>query len=417
MNVYVRALASALARAGVECDVFTRAEHPEQPAGRRGRARLPGRAPRRRSARARCRSTPSPTSSTPFVDATLDAARTTRHRLRRAPRQLLDLGRGRAPAQARARPPARRDVPHARPGEGRSRASTTSPSRGHGSSTRSSPAPTSCSPSTADEREQLVALYGAEPERIEIVPPGVDHSVFSPGDQRRRPPPRSRLDAHRRRCCSSGGSSRSRASTSRSRCLAELDDPRRDPARGRRPERARRARPSSRALHALVDELGLGATRALRPAAAPRPPRDLYRAADVCIVPSRTESFGLVALEAAACGTPVVAADVGGLRSLVDDGRTGFLVDGRDPPTSRRRSTLLLADPARAAMSERARRRVGRLHVEHHRGAPAPPLRRPRRARRSCSAAERRGSNRVEHRRRAHDARRGAPRGPVAREP
>ena len=47
---------------------------------------------------------------------------------------------------------------------------------------------------------------------------------------------------------------------------------------------------------------------------------DFYRAADVCIVPSRTESFGLVALEAAACGTPVVAADVGGLRSLVDDG-------------------------------------------------------------------------------------------------
>ena len=51
----------------------------------------------------------------------------------------------------------------------------------------------------------------------------------------------------------------------------------------------------------------------------------------MCIVPSRTESFGLVALEAAACGTPVVAASVGGLRSLVDDGDTGFLVDGRDP--------------------------------------------------------------------------------------
>jgi D-inositol-3-phosphate glycosyltransferase len=56
-----------------------------------------------------------------------------------------------------------------------------------------------------------------------------------------------------------------------------------------------------------------------------------YRAADVCLVPSRSESFGLVALEAAACGTPVVAAAVGGLTTLVDDGRTGLLVDDDAP--------------------------------------------------------------------------------------
>ena len=56
-----------------------------------------------------------------------------------------------------------------------------------------------------------------------------------------------------------------------------------------------------------------------------------YRAADVCLVPSRSESFGLVALEAAACGTPVVASAVGGLTTLVDHGHTGFLVEDPDP--------------------------------------------------------------------------------------
>jgi D-inositol-3-phosphate glycosyltransferase len=84
--------------------------------------------------------------------------------------------------------------------------------------------------------------------------------------------------------------------------------------------------------HELVDSHGLEDRVDFVP---PRPHELLsthYRAADVCLVPSRSESFGLVALEAAACGTPVVASDVGGLRSLVDHGRTGFLVE--DPASS-----------------------------------------------------------------------------------
>ena len=58
---------------------------------------------------------------------------------------------------------------------------------------------------------------------------------------------------------------------------------------------------------------------------------DYYRAATVTVVPSYTESFGLVAVESQACGTPVVAAHVGGLRAAVADGRSGLLVQGHDP--------------------------------------------------------------------------------------
>jgi D-inositol-3-phosphate glycosyltransferase len=85
-----------------------------------------------------------------------------------------------------------------------------------------------------------------------------------------------------------------------------------------------------------------------------------YRAADVCLVPSRSESFGLVALEAAACGTPVVANAVGGLTTLVDHGRTGFLVEEPTPAryaeAVRRLDAPLMAERLSTASVLRARR-------------------------------------------------------------
>jgi D-inositol-3-phosphate glycosyltransferase len=86
----------------------------------------------------------------------------------------------------------------------------------------------------------------------------------------------------------------------------------------------------------------------------------LYCLADVVVVPSHTESFGLVALEAQACGTPVVAASVGGLRDVVADGRTGYLVEGHNPADYARAIAKVLSasSEASAAMRQAAWKRA-----------------------------------------------------------
>jgi len=84
-----------------------------------------------------------------------------------------------------------------------------------------------------------------------------------------------------------------------------------------------------------------------------------YRLADVCVVPSRTETFGFVALEAQAAGTPVIAAAVGGLAEVVHDGVTGFLVPTREPAAFAARLAEVLGDAElRARMGEAAHRRA-----------------------------------------------------------
>ncbi len=185
--------------------------------------------------------------------------------------------------------------------------------------------------STVEEAEQLAEHYGADRDRIEIVPPGVNHEVFSPVDAQGRSAARRHLGISASRVVLFAGRLQPLKGASLAiHALAELEDPRAMLLLVGGPSGPDGAHEVLR-LHELVAELGV--ERQVR-FVAPQPHDQLavyYRAADVCIVPSRTESFGLVALEAAACGTPVVAASVGGLRSLVDDGVTGFLVEGREP--------------------------------------------------------------------------------------
>jgi D-inositol-3-phosphate glycosyltransferase len=202
--------------------------------------------------------------------------------------------------------------------------------------------------SSTAEAAQLERLYGTDPARIEIVPPGVLHAFFSPGD---RLGARSALrhlgDLDGPVLLFVGRIQPLKGLDVAVQTLAMLRDPKAvlivvGGASG--PDGAAEAERVSKLTH----DLGVGERVRF---VDPQPHHLLstyYRAADVVLVPSRSESFGLVALEAAACGAPVVAAAVGGLRMLVEHGRTGFLVEDRHPAAFAHHVERLLDDPALA---------------------------------------------------------------------
>jgi len=182
--------------------------------------------------------------------------------------------------------------------------------------------------STPFEFEDLVEHYSADPARLCTSPPGIRHDVFHPGDQEA-----------------------ARMWTGLDRGPVILFAGRIQPLKGvdiaieaLAMMQTRHARlvviggPSGsdgkaemQRLTDLACDLGVAGRITFIP---PLPREQLvafYQAADVVIMPSRSETFGLVAAEAQSCGTPVVAANVGGLRFIIEDGKSGLLVDGHNP--------------------------------------------------------------------------------------
>ena len=201
--------------------------------------------------------------------------------------------------------------------------------------------------SCTEEERQFRSLYGDPPGSIEIVAPGVEHAFFAPGEKRgarhalrlaydvpimlfvgRIQPLKgldvavealARLDDRRARLVVVGGASGAEGGDE----VARIND--------------------------LMHRLGVADRVDFVAPMAHHLLSTYYRAADVVIVPSRSESFGLVALEAAACGVPVVASGVGGLITIVDDEVTGHLVADRSPDEFARHINALISNPVFAA--------------------------------------------------------------------
>jgi D-inositol-3-phosphate glycosyltransferase len=199
--------------------------------------------------------------------------------------------------------------------------------------------------STDEEAAQLVDLYGADPAAVRTIAPGVDLETFVPGDS-----------AAARRQLGLRADVATVLFVGRIQPLKAPDIVLRAAAHMRAdvpdlqvivvggPSGSGLATPGW--LTALATDLELDDVVRFVPPTDRASVASYYRAADVTVVPSYTESFGLVALESQACGTPVVAASVGGLTTAVADGVSGQLVDGHDPEQWGKVLADLLRTPA-----------------------------------------------------------------------
>ena len=236
---------------------------------------------------------------------------------------------------------------------------------------------------TDEEAHQLIDLYAADPDRVDVVHPGVDLGVFAP-----QPQVVARaalgLPTHGHVLLFAGRLEPMKAPDVLLRAvailLARAPQLRRDLTVAVVGGLSGSGLDRPEALHELAGALGIADVVRFVPPVSQRQLAQWYAAASLVCVPSYSESFGLVALEAQACGTPVVAAAVGGLTTAVADGHSGVLLRSHDPAGYARTIGDLLDDPGgRAVMAERAVRhaaafgwdRMARRTLEVYRDAAA----------------------------------------------
>jgi D-inositol-3-phosphate glycosyltransferase len=215
---------------------------------------------------------------------------------------------------------------------------------------------------TIGEAADLVNLYGADPRRVRVVAPGVDTDVFTPGDREEakaalglsgrivvlfvgRLQPLKQPDVALRAIAGLAATS---PAVAERLTLVVVGGP--SGRGGVQPE----------SLGKLAADLGIGDVLRLEGTVPHQSIPAYYRAADATLITSRTESFGLVAIESSACGTPVVASDVGGLRVAVRDGVTGWLVPSFAPEAFADGLGRIVGDPALATAMGTAGARFAR---------------------------------------------------------
>ena len=202
--------------------------------------------------------------------------------------------------------------------------------------------------STEDEGGDLALMYGADRDRIQVVAPGIDRSTFQPmaASEARR-----KIGfAGQRLLLFVGRLERLKGVETILRALALAADRRHQDVRllvlggdSRDAQQSEKER-----LKVVAADLGISDRVDFLGSVAHHELPYFYAAAEACLMPSYSESFGLVGLEAQACGCPVVASNVSGLASVVREGVTGYLVDGHDPAEWADRILSLLDDPENA---------------------------------------------------------------------